>query len=112
MLSNIHCMQDGADIDKFIGESCIVTPFIIQVGRPGLLQFLLVAEKQLYVEVDSLLKAMNALMALFFVFDIAYPRQCENTLLFLEKKIFQISGKQKFGHSALCIITDIENVIV
>ena len=88
-----------------------MSPFIIQVGRPGLLQFLLVAEKLLYVEVDSILKAMDALMELFFVFDIAYPKQWENTLIFLEKS-FEIGGKQKFSHSALCTITDIENIVV
>ena len=47
------------------------------------MQFFLVAEKELLAELPSLYKAIVALIAVYYVFDIAYPTPCMMNTLFL-----------------------------
>ncbi len=50
------------------------------------MQFFLVVEKELLAELPSLYKAIVALIAVYYVFDIAYPTPCMmNTLFFMER---------------------------
>ena len=50
-------------------------------------------------------------MAIYFVYDIVYAKECANTLLFIEKKIMGIKcGPTKFTQSLLGVVSDIENI--
>ena len=62
-------------------QVAISTPYLIQFGS-GDMQFFLVAEKELLAELPSLYKAIVALIAMYYVFDIAYPTPCMMNTLF------------------------------
>ena len=62
------------------------------------------------MEVDSLSKAVSALLSIYFVYDIAYPKQCANSLLFVERHLFGLKGGPKFSPSVLAIVMDIEQL--
>ena len=68
-------------MDDELRSSPVTTPYIVHFGQ----QFFAIAERQIIVEVNSFAKAMCALFACYYVFDIAYPKQCLNTLLFFER---------------------------
>lgn len=103
--------QDGEDIECLIEESSISTPYIIQAGQPDALQYFLVAEKAIYFEVTGFQEALMSLMALYFVYDIVYAKECGNTLLFLERKIFGLRSSQKFSPTVCGIMSDIQNTV-
>ncbi len=73
------------------------------------MQFFLVAEKELLAELPSLYKAIVALIAVYYVFDIAYPTPCMmNTLFFMERFLLGITTGTKFNKTLVGTISDID----
>lgn len=84
----------------------VTSPYIIRCNE---MQYYIIAEKVMYMEVGSFYKALMSILALYYVYDLVYPKQCQNTLLFLEKFIFEISSGPKLSGAALATVTDIKN---
>ena len=66
-------------------------------------------ESNLYCEVNSLSKAFSALFAIYYVYNIAYPKQCSNSCLFIERFLFALKGPQQLTLSAIGTIASIEH---
>ena len=108
----LYSLQDGDDVDA--ANSGIITPYniIIQAGRPtAIVQFFLIVEKQVFIEVDRFLDALVALVAIYYVFNIVYPPACGNILHFLEKKLFDTKSSAKFPPSVHRRVSDIEQTV-
>lgn len=93
-------------MDDLVASSTIVTPYMIQCNSK---QHFIAVEKAIYCEVKSFTQSLIVIMALYYVFDLAYPNACKNTLLFLEKFIFDIKTGPPLSKAALAAITDISN---
>ena len=72
-------------------------------------QYFIVVENNLYCEVNSLAKAFSALFAIYYVYDIAYPKQCSNSCLFIERFLFALKGPQQLTQTAIGTIASIEH---
>ena len=72
------------------------------------MQFFLVAEKELLAELPSLYKAIVALIAVYYFFDIAYSTPCINTLSFMERFLLGITNGTKFNKTLVGTISDID----
>ncbi len=102
-----HIIQVDDNFNEFVRDRRDATPLIIESGS----MYFVVVEKEMY-EVDSFFEALCALIGLYYVFDIEYPRTCLGTLLFLEKFIFKISSGPELPKSIVGIVSDILNVTV
>ena len=60
-----------------------VTPFTVTV------------ESQTVCCVDGLVRSVAVMMSLFFIFDLAYPKNRKNTLLFIQKWLLDLEDKTK-----------------
>jgi len=72
-------------------------------------QYFIVVKSNFYCEVNNLAKAYSALFAIYYVYDIAYPKQCSNSCLFIERFLLALKGPQKLTHTAIGIIASIEH---
>lgn len=72
-------------------------------------QYFIVAEINLYYEVNSLAKAFSALFAIYYVYDIACPKQCSNSCLFVEGFLFALKGPRQLTQTAIGTIASIEH---
>ena len=70
-------------------------------------QYFIAVESNLYCEVHSLAKAFSALFAIYYVYDIAYPKQCSNSCLFIERFLFALKGPQQITQTAIGILASI-----
>ena len=88
------------------------SPYILAAGRDllHLEQFFIICEEEKVVEVSSFRRALVAILANYYVFDISYPTEAMNTFLFLQKKIFGLLSFQKFSASAVAAISCIEKL--
>lgn len=73
-------------------------------------QFSLVVEKQVLCSVRDFHKALLSLFACYYVFDMAYPRECKNTLLYLEKVLLKLSSSEKLSSSALAAVSAMDKL--
>lgn len=84
----------------------------MQVGPPSTRQWFLIVEKAVILDVNSIIKAVIAMIAYYYAFNIVYPKHWNVCLLFLEKKILGIKGGPSFTKTQLGTISDIENIQV
>lgn len=91
-------------MDDELCSSPVTTPYVMLFEQ----QFFVVAERQIIVEVNSFAKAMSALFACYYTFDIAYLKQCLNSLLFLERFMFGIVTGPKLSKTVVGVISDIQ----
>ena len=68
------------------------------------------AEKEIFLDVEDILKAIIILIGLYYIFDIVYPKQWNNCLPFIEKKLFGITSGPNFSPLQAGVISDIENI--
>ena len=56
------------------------------------------------------LKAILSLFASYYVFDMAYPRECKNTPLYLEKALLKLSNSEKLSSGAIAAISAMDKL--
>lgn len=88
-------------------KSEIATPYMLYCDFN---QIFVAAERSILFEVNSIYQALLSVMGLYYAFDIQYPSNCCNTLLFIEKFILMITSGAEFTKSILGTVTDIKNV--
>ena len=76
------------------------SPWILLAGQE-VKQCFIAVESNLYCEVHSLAKAFSALSAIYYIYDIAYPKQCSNSCLFIERFLFAWKGPQQLTQTAM-----------
>ena len=71
----------------------------------------MIAEMEIVCELqgDDVRKAIAALYAIYYILDIAYPRECKNTLLLIEKMFWGIHG-ETLPQSLVGTISNIEKL--
>ena len=73
-------------------------------------QYLIVVEKSIVADVSSLWKAISILMTWYYIVDIAYPSECLNILLFVERALLNLPLSGKMNNSALQTISAIDHM--
>ena len=104
--------MQGEDPEETISNSGNHHPFIIVVGEDHLHpnQFLIIVENNKLLEVGSFTKAMVALVSAYYIFDIVYAKPCTNTLLFIEKFLFELECSSKLSPSCVAAISSMEKM--
>ena len=85
-------------------------PYMVQVGPVTTRQWFIAVEKNVLLSVDNFAKAVLAMMACYYVFDIAYPKQWNSCLLFIAKYLLTLKGCPLLNATQLGVIADIENI--
>lgn len=84
----------------------MTTPYIVECNPK---QYFIIAEKMIYHELKSFSQALISLIAIYYVFNISYTQECVNTLLSIEKIIFDIKTGPAVKKSTISTLTDINN---
>lgn len=71
---------------------------------------MLIVEKQVFCSIGDFHKAILSLFACYYVFDMAYPRECKNTLLYLESALLKLSSSEKLSSGALAAISAMDKL--
>ena len=103
-------LQNGDNIESEIERRQTAAPYIVQAGPSTARQHILIVESLIYMEVDHLLQAVAAILGLYYIYDITYPKQWNNCLLFIEKKLIGISSGPSLGPLQAGLISDIEKL--
>ena len=103
-------VQDGDDIDKKVEEIDENAPYIVQGGPVTTRQWCIAVEKSILFSVDNSTMAVIAMMACYYVFDIAYPKQWNSCLLFIAKHLLALKGCPSLNATQLGVIADIDNI--
>ena len=85
-------------------------PYVIQAGPEESRQFFVIAENEIFCEIPDILKAVATLLAVYYVFDIVYPKKWSSCLLFVEKKVFGIKDGPNLSQLQAGLISDIESL--
>ena len=84
------------------------SPFLLATGEDELhiKQYEIIVEKMVLLSVNRFSKALVCLIGAYYVFDMAYPRECKNSLLFLEKFLLKLPSSEKMSASVIAALTD------
>lgn len=74
-------------------------------------EFLIVVEKEVLCKASTFPKALVCLFACYYVFDMAYPKECKNSLLFLEKALLHLSSSDKMTSSAIAAVSTMDKLL-
>ena len=98
MLFLLQCCD--VDVDSEISELLIT-------GEPGTenCQIFICCEGQLYIESKSIKDAL-----LDFVFDIVYPKNLRNVLLFIQHFVFDLPDQQPVSSSLSTFVTNLRKL--
>ena len=80
------------DIDSEVSSVTQSEPFLLLTGEPGIenCQVFICCEAELYIESKSIKDALVDLISTYFVFDIVYPKNFRNILLFIQHFVLDL----------------------
>lgn len=104
--------QDGDNPNTSIKNSKKNSPYVVAVGTDILhiTQYLIVVEREVLYSVDDFRKATLCIFMCYYIFDMSYPREVINTLLYLEKALLELPNLQKLSASALAAVSDMDKL--
>ena len=85
-------------------------PYVIQVGPPTARQWFIIVENNILTTIESSRSAIIALMACYYIFDIAYPKHWNSLFVFIATYLLQIKGCPSLNPIQLGVISDIEHI--
>ena len=100
------------DIDSEISEVTQSEPFLLLTGQPGMenSQVFICCEGQLYLESKSIKDALLDLISTYFVFDIVYPKNLRNVLLFNQHFAFDLPDQQPVSSALSTFVTNLQKL--
>ena len=110
MLFLLQCCD--VDVDSEISEVTQSEPFLLITGEAGTenCQIFICCEGQLYTESKSIKDALLDLLSTYFVFDIVYPKNLRNVLLFIQHFVFDLPDEQPVSSSLSTFITNLRKL--
>ena len=99
-------LQNGTCISN---KETLKTPYIGILGEDitKVSSFTIIVERQAVVTVNNFRKAILALMACYYTFNIQYPKEVTNTLLFIERYLLGVTTGPRISTSALQTVSAI-----
>lgn len=91
------------------------TPYIGYTGAESMLNILeytIIVERQPIVTLEDFRKAIVALIACYYTFNIEYPKEIGNTLLYIEKYLLGINTGKRMKPAATQVISAIEKMAI
>ena len=87
-------------------------PLIAVTGTPGQhdCQVFICAEKSIFLESQSLKDSIIDLIAVYFIFNIAYPKYLDAILLFFQHFVFKIKDQQRLPNSTVKLIGNLQKI--
>lgn len=77
--------------DSAVKQKITLQPFLIGLGKDLFnIQQYLMYNDGIFLKFDSIVAAIDSCFKSFFVFDISYPKQCQNFWIFIQRVIFEI----------------------
>ena len=104
-----YSWQNGTRIS---GDETPKTPYIASTGEdpPSPVEFTLIAEREPVMKTNDFRKTLIALMGSYYTFNIQYPKEASNTLLFIERYLLGIVSRPRMSSSATQIISAISKL--
>ena len=90
------------------------TPYIGCVGEDmvNITEYTIIAERLPVTTVTDFRKAIIALIATYYSFNIQYPKEVGNTLLFIERHLLGITTGQRMAAAATQTISAIDKMAI
>jgi len=85
---------------------------LVVTGRPGeeSAQTFVCCEKQVFVTSRSVQDGLMDLMAVYYTFDITYPKPTSSVLLFIQHYVFRLVDDQPLPPATLKLVNNLQKV--
>ena len=87
-------MQDTVNMEEEIRKINCSHPYVIMLQGNELEQYVIVCEHIEFVNTTSVTSCIFCLLALYYIFDIAYPPPLYSVFIFLQHFVFGLLDKQ------------------
>ena len=86
--------------------------FIFPDLEPAVYENIYIAgEKQLLMAITGgIIEGVGSLMFLYYVCNLKYPKECFNTLTFLQRQILKVYDTQKVPTKVLMLLSELNNL--
>ena len=100
------------DIDSEVSSVTQSESFLLLTGQPGTenCQVFICCEAELYIESKSIKDALIDLILTYFVFDIVYPKNFRNVLLFIQHFVFDLPDQQPVSSALSTFVTNLQKL--
>jgi len=87
-------------------------PYLVITGRPGeeASQTFVCCEKRVFVTSRSVQDGIMDLMAVYFTFDITFPKHTNAILLFIQHYVFQLVDDQPLPPTTIKLVSNLQRM--
>ena len=90
-----------------------MAPFLVIGGtseEPDPNEISVVAENKVIFISSGLLDAVEAMLLLYYVCNLAYPKECFNTFFFLQRQVMKVYDTQKVPTKVLVLMSELSKI--
>lgn len=74
-------------------------PYLMVLESAEAINFVVMVEREAFVETETFNSALLYLFAAYYVFNIAYPKGCYSVFIFLQKYVLAVGSEDKLYQS-------------
>ena len=100
------------DLDSEVFAVDQFEPYLVFTGHPGdeSSQIFICCEKEIFITSKSIRDGLIDLMAIYFVFDINFPKHISGILLFFQHFVFNLKDEQPLPTTTSKLVTNLRKV--
>ena len=100
------------NVDDEVAAIDQTEPYLVVTGHPGeeLSQTFVCCEKRVFVTSKSVQDGLMDLMAVYFTFDITFPKHANAILLFIQHYIFKLVDDQPLPPATSKLVSNLEKM--
>ena len=86
-----------------------MSPFLIICGSivdPDE-EMMVAGENELLLNASGILEAVEMMLMVYYVCNMAYPKECLNTYLFLQRSVLKVFDSQKLPTKVLILVSEL-----
>ena len=86
-------------------------PYLVLVKHDSSIQVLVVGERQVITEAESLWEGLKCLLGAYFTFNIEYPRTLRALLIFIQHYVFKVRDSQSTPNVVKQVKSSLDKIV-
>ena len=105
-------IQDSVNLEEEIYKIDKGSPYILCLASDVGHQYFVVIERKLLAESGNLTTALINLIAVYFTFDVVYPKPLYSVFIFIQHYLFNLPDQQEVPNNAKILYSSVSKIAI
>lgn len=103
-------MQDSVNVGEEVKKINCSQPFLLVLEGDEHFNFMIMCENNVFLRIRDLTDGLFFLLAIYYIFDMSYPKSLHPVYMFLQHHVFSLIDKAHIPDVVIRIVSVLRNI--